>query len=423
MNQYDGRFFREFVQKRNYDLSPKYDSHRKIKKAHAYFGKKIDEKIEDQSDKCAAITELLEAVLERFTFVYVVSAPIDSYQVFRVLNDRGRNLSQLDLFRTFLLDKVSSQRRDEFAEDWSQILDIQSPGSPLDLLRFFWISKFGDVKAMRLARDIDRRIKGNEITADEIADELFFYSDIYKRLISPGAGFKQAQIDQLNAVQAFRAKALMPLLMKSLYLQDSSGSFSMKDFNSILSLGLACYVRHTIIGERDNSKLESVLYKAAKTLTANRVSQVLSDIRDFVKEKGLTDEVFEEEFAKASIENDAYAKALLRGIETHSYNHAERSLPSTSELHLEHIYPKNPRQDFKLAVHSDVVSRIGNLTLVADRINQRASNKPFADKRAHLSESQIVMTSALGELPQWGVTEIDERQAKLAKTAVEVWSI
>lgn len=426
LNQYDGRFFRDFVQLRKYETAPQYESHRLIKKAHSHFLKKIDEELEKRGDAEAWLKTLCDAIVDHFTFVTVLCAPEDSYQVFRVLNDRGKNLSQLDLFRTYLLDRVGDERRDELADDWTEILDIQSPGNSLDLLRFYWVSKFGDVKAVRLARDIDRRIRDGEITADQIADDLFFYSDIYKRLVSPSleAGFSQEEVNLLNSIDDFRAKALLPVLMKALYLkEDSGGQFTNADFLRLLRLVVSLYVRHTVIGGFDNSRLESKLYAAAKNLSPDSVTDITADLRQFAAEKGLGDDWFKSKFAEVSVDKDIVAKALLRAIETKDYNLAERAIPTSAELHLEHIYPKNPRDTHRLKAHDDYVSRLGNLTIVARRINQRMSNRPFSEKREFYAESQLGMTRSLAENKQWTTDDIDSRQCRLAEDATKVWPL
>jgi len=426
LNQYDERFFRDFVQLRKYDTAPKYESHRLIKKAHLYFLKKIDEAAEGRGDGEVWLKTLCDAIVDHFTFVNVICAPDDSYQVFRVLNDRGKNLSQLDLFRTYLLDRVGDERRDELADDWTEILDIQSPGNSLDLLRFYWVSKFGDVKAVRLARDIDRRIREKEITADQIAEDLFFYSDIYKRLVSPSieAGFSQEEVNLLGSIQDYRAKALLPLLMKALYLRENSGGrFTNADFQRLLRIVVSIYVRHTVIGGLDNSRLESQVYAAAKDLTPDTVTDVTAKLRQFAAEKGLGDDWFKLRFAEVSEDKDIVAKAILRAIETKDYNLAERTIPTSAELHLEHIYPKNPREQHRIQSHGEYVSRLGNLTIVARRINQRMSNRPFSEKRDFYRQSQIGLTRSLAELEQWTADDIEARQKELAEFAVNVWPL
>lgn len=72
-------------------------------------------------------------------------------------------------------------------------------------------------------------------------------------------------------------------------------------------------------------------------------------------------------------------------------------------------------------LHSDYVNRWGNLTLLFSGLNIPASNKSFADKKTHYAESQVTLTTALTNVPSWGVDEIEERQRWLGQLADQVW--
>ena len=423
LNQYDGEFFRKVVIDRKKDEKPRFESHKLIKKAMESFGARVDEYVVSHPtiDPATWLDQLCDTIINRVLFVYVQSDPTDSHQVFRVLNDRGKGLSQLDLFRTFLLQKAAPEARDTIAESWTEILDIQTPGSPEDLLRFYWVTQRGDVKSRKLFRDIEDAVKKGAKTAEDLATDLFFFCDIYEYLIAPSVEGTPERSSLLRSVADLKAKALYPLLMAAKYREDNN-DISSGDFLRILKLALAVYVRHTVIGHRDNYRLETVAYESAKDMfSAGSADAVVAKLKDFARDSGLTDERFVEDFKAASIPNEGAAKSLLRAIESKGYNIAERAVPLTGALHLEHIYPKKPKEKF--VDHDDYISRLGNLTLVDGTLNRKMQNFAFEQKKARYAESQIEMTKSLCSLDAWGKEEIVGRQVSMAEAAQFVWSV
>jgi hypothetical protein len=105
----------------------------------------------------------------------------------------------------------------------------------------------------------------------------------------------------------------------------------------------------------------------------------------------------------------------------------ETRVESPNRVHVEHILPQNPRatvlteSDVSMEEAAQLVSRIGNLTLLSGRKNREASNKPFSDKRANYAVSEIAMTQQLAAYDRWRKEQIEARSTKLAATAAEVY--
>ena len=95
----------------------------------------------------------------------------------------------------------------------------------------------------------------------------------------------------------------------------------------------------------------------------------------------------------------------------------------TSSLHLEHIYPKRPKEADKLVDHDSFVSRYGNLTLLDGSLNKSIGNSIFDKKVESYKSSSIDMTKALVAYDGWGKEQIDKRQAEMAAVATKVWTL
>jgi hypothetical protein len=65
-------------------------------------------------------------------------------------------------------------------------------------------------------------------------------------------------------------------------------------------------------------------------------------------------------------------------------------------------------------------SPFGVLLLQATK-NAIAANSSFASKRKHYAESSFILTKEVAASRQWGPTEIDVRQKRLAEIAVKTW--
>lgn len=97
-------------------------------------------------------------------------------------------------------------------------------------------------------------------------------------------------------------------------------------------------------------------------------------------------------------------------------------------MHIDHILPQNP--DSTVLLESRFSSReealgfihkIGNLTLLSSRMNQKESNRPFSQKKQSYASSEFAMTNQLAGYEKWGQDEIEERSQRLAEVAVVVF--
>jgi hypothetical protein len=70
------------------------------------------------------------------------------------------------------------------------------------------------------------------------------------------------------------------------------------------------------------------------------------------------------------------------------------------------------------------VDRIGNLTLLQNRLNSKAGNKDFATKkREYYEKSAVKLTRELVEYPTWDFDSIDKRQEQLFEYVKEIWKL
>ena len=152
-----------------------------------------------------------------------------------------------------------------------------------------------------------------------------------------------------------------------------------------------------------------------------------------------SDDKFHEEFVSASFTPSLIDRAryCLESIEISKHGrHNELNVLGTEAVHVEHIMPqkietKKAKEEFGDWVtylgekaelhHPNYLSRIGNLTLFAGKLNIGASNGPFARKKAAYAESAILMTQELATMSQFKFKQIEKRSRQLADLAVKLW--
>lgn len=71
------------------------------------------------------------------------------------------------------------------------------------------------------------------------------------------------------------------------------------------------------------------------------------------------------------------------------------------------------------------MDRIGNLTLLQDKLNQGACNKDFKmKKKEYYSKSRLkINKDTLTKYNDWNYKTIDERQKEIYKLIKDIWNI
>ncbi len=140
------------------------------------------------------------------------------------------------------------------------------------------------------------------------------------------------------------------------------------------------------------------------------------------------DDEFKRDIQPKDLYNFRSRSYWLRRLE----NHGRKERVPVDEYTIEHIMPQN--EDVPQAwrdgsrpewqrVHETWLHTLGNLTLTG--YNSEYSDKPFIEKRdmqGGFAESPLKVNAGLGQIESWTEDAIKERAAKLAKTAVSVWS-
>ena len=420
LNRYDRDFFRNHIQDElgsGTPLEPKLKSHELIRKARHFFAEKFEDeytRLGNGQDAFRWALRIQRVLTNHMAVVTVTSDDEDSAaSVFETLNDRGIGLSTPDLLRNLLLRRATEDDREEVVECWLEVLEVAEDGRVEDFLRHYWLSRQGDVKTRRLYREIKDHIEANDVDSLEFSRDLRQAANQYRGLVSARHDDPKT-IELLEDLQELGAKALLPAVMSAVDVG------MIDDVRLLLDALIRFFVRHNLIANLENSRLETVAYRLAKRLRQDA---------DFARAHRALEEAvpaldnFETQFASVSISRQKSARYILGRLEQQLRITEEIDIAPPHRVHVEHIYPKNPPAGSRWPHHTQVINRLGNLTLLSRRLNETIRNSSFDAKREAYRRSELLQTKALADLNDWNLQAIEKRQKEQARLARSTWTL
>ena len=426
LNIYDRDFFRrcilEFREGNYTEPKPDIASHYLIRNARILFEEYILEYLGGAETAAPnqvnveKIMHVANALLNHMTVISVESSDEDSAAaVFETLNDRGIGLSTPDLLRNLVIRRANEGEREDIVELWKDVVSFDSDARIKNFLRHYWVSKHGDVKTQSLYREIKYTIERDSIESKLLSQELSDSASLYKQIIRADTDSKLTN-NLLEQILEFGSSSniLLPVVLGILEtLNDDDGIAAIERLLNV-------FVRHSIISSLENSRLENKIYRAVRNLRENK------DVKEFIfsiTEGGPDNDELRKSFSRLSLTHNGSRRSILRRMEMHLRTTEELEVSSPDNVHVEHIYPQKPDGGIKWTEHDKWINRIGNLTLLSARLNKSIRNSDFAKKLPAYKESEIVMTSSLGDFDDWNEAAIEARQNKLSDIIAEVYSV
>lgn len=340
----------------------------------------------------------------------------DAFRLFETLNDRGLPLSKSDLIKNLLFRCASPGSHEAIKESWIVIEQNASNDGADAFLRAFWIAEFSFVRKAALFDVFKSYLtqKPQVVDATEfLINRLEPSSELYNQLRNPeGADlFPEEARPILVRLADSGAKTYIPLLM-------AAYNYRSEHFVRIARLIESINVRYLMIGQHNPNWLE-VLYSNLIGIcrdTARSVDELFKfrDLDRISKDDLLILEVDSLQVSP----NDSW-RNILHDIAKRDFQ-KETKIGDRKSVHIEHILPQNPREEcydesqLNKETAKEFAHKLGNLTLLYGKLNTKASNRPFSEKKAILERSDIPMTSRIGGLPKWTAVEINERTKALA---------
>ncbi len=428
--------------------------------AYAFFQEKISD------TPVGTLEKMFDALIKKmlFSVVELNDNRIDPFSSFETINNRGKDLSTLELLKNrlhFVAHKICDEEdlenlQQEINDTYTRIYhdlrffkddhkDDHLEGFLKHFVAYYYgeNSKFKE-RLLNTAFDAHKRYDDLYDEYEKINDLLLYLSysskvwyflhtldDEELRIeITPKM---RGLLDKMRRLNALSDNAFLPLLLSLLTIQLVGRSANEQPYTTKELEGLLEYLErfgfliYGVAGK--NTAKHEWIELAFKAIQACRLWKDKITIEDlptleksfFNRQGNSALELLEESIhSKKNTEKwYQWGKALNYLLYEYELHHnPETTLNFDSSIEsIEHILPQKPDQGYSAkekswAKNPHVVHALGNLLLISKNANSSLSNKPFEKKRkAYLkgsySEKEVAKNAS------FGITEIQERSEKL----------
>lgn len=371
----------------------------------------------------------------------------DPQLIFESMNSTGRELSQADLIRNFvLMDLDQDDQKRLYDRHWHpmEVAFGQEKYSSWyfdQFMRYYLTLKSGSLPKVRAVyeafKEYSRLPSVRENGMELLVAEIHNFADYYCAMVFDRErdGVFSRKTDH-NLALAFRdlrelkADVAYPLLLE-LYNDCANGILPKSDFVTAVRLVESYVFRRSVCGIPTNSMnttfatFRRSLCKDAYLESIRAHFLLMPSYRRFPR-----DMEFKKELVNRDLYNFNRRSYWLRRLE----NHKRKEVVNIDDYTIEHILPQNDtlRPEWQAAlgldwrlVQNKWVHTLGNLTLSG--WNAELSDRPFVEKRDMerfgFKKSPLWLNEGLGSLEEWNEDTIQQRAARLAVQAVEVWEM
>ena len=355
--------------------------------------------------------------------------------IFESMNSTGRELSQADLIRNFILMGLEPGLQTRLYEQFWRPMEVdfgqEAYGTHFDgFMRHYLtvktgeIANVGDVYAAFKAHANSPAIA--KAGVERLVRDIREFAGHFCAM-AIGAEKDPDLKAAFNDLRELKVDVAYPLLLE-LYADYSSSILSDTDLLAAVRLVESYVFRRAICAIPTNSmnKTFATFTKALKKdryLESVRVQlAMLPSYRRFP-----SDDEFRRDLQTRDLYKFRSRSYWLRRME----NHNRKERVAVDECTIEHILPQNENLSVEWQtalgaewkrVQETWLHTLGNLTLTA--YNSEYSDRPFQEKRdmvGGFKESPLRLNTGLGQLQAWDEDAIKDRAGRLAATALEVW--
>jgi len=382
----------------------------KIRTSFDYLSKQLQSDLsKDPFKRLGKWTDFLTNRLYFAVFVHPDSS--SAYQVFEVINTRGKDLTTADLLKNYVLSQTTPALQDSTYDRWQRIASAFSSEETSNLVQFIRhvvTVDYGHVLPKDLFGFVAGRIKLGDRqppSSGQLLDSLQSRLALYQQLMDPTlpgpANYDTLQI--FSALNTLGVIAVRPILLAC-----AEAGQSEEGMKYVLRL----VVRRIIVGNLGTGNVERKFGEAARRIKEggnwNAMIEVLRDLNPTKKQ-------FVEQLTSRSL-NKQILYFIRRSI-------LDRSITPSSGGTLQFIWTRQaPFQEMGEEEGAYWASTIGNtfLSTLERRPNTVISWRQFKDELLpHSVEGE--WTERLKSIQDWTAQEVSRIGKDLANAAGEIW--
>jgi len=429
LNHIDGPFFRQAIQNpgatKLKDTTPSgSDSQMRMVENRDHF-------IEAVSDlQVSARKKLVETIAGRIVLVRVTVADWDAgYNVFRVLNTRGKEPSNADLIKTYLLERanLTSAEAADISRKWSEYEARIGESGFDDLLN--QIRVIYNRKSKKGPTEFRKHVLGWALTPKRIKsfvnEELKSYVEAYVTISKGQARFGDLSDDikvPLNHLrlidhQIWRAPALSFLVNNP---NDPERTFKFFRQLERFAFAMMMVVTDTKARQRRYGRISDLSHNPQALLASHGPLSLSRDEKRRMRER------LHGRFG-------SFAQRRAIALRLNAVIDGGRALGPDDGATVEHVLPRNlPEHSVWhtswpiLSQHRELADTIGNFVLLPQDVNQKADSDSFMTKRDLYFANggpEFALTADVKDQFTWTPEIVRTRTKRLATILSESWEL
>lgn len=398
------------------------------------------ERIEDFIKQDGQIDEIYAGIFKLSLVSISLDKDSDNPQmIFESMNSTGKDLSQTDLLRNYLLMDLTPEKQTRLYKTyWKPMEELfgediyKNDVNKFDYFIRDFLTLKSDIgyicKINNVYENFKRYYLDNNCEKFAVLKDLFTYAKYYACI-----DLLQEKDDELKLYwQEFKkldSHVVYPFLLK-LYDDYSRQILIKEDFKKILQVVISYLWRRAIceIPTNSLSKTFATLYQAV-----DKEDYVNSIIKAFVFKSSYkrfpSDYEVREKLQTKDIYHFRLRKYLLEALE--NYYHKEPIDLNTANYTIEHIMPQNIEHNLSWQqmlgedwqeVHSLYLHTLGNLTITG--YNAEMSNKSFWEKvngESGFKHSHLKLNESIAQCDVWNKKAIQRRTNILTDIILKIW--
>ncbi|MCG7853138.1 MAG: DUF262 and DUF1524 domain-containing protein, partial [Methanosarcinaceae archaeon] len=355
--------------------------------------------------------------------------------IFESLNSTGRELSQADLIRNFILMGLEPQLQAKLYEHHWRPMEVdfgqKAYATHFDsFMRHYLTVKTGVIPKVREVYESFKQYARSPNAGDveNLVRDIRAFAGYYCAMALGGEQDAELKV-AFHDIRELKVDVAFPLLLE-LYHDYATGVMAKDEILQAARLVESYVFRRAVCGIPTNS-MNKTFSTFGRALKKDRYLEsiqahflLLPSYRRFPK-----DEEFKRELKLKDLYNFRSRSYWLRRLE----NHGRKERVPVDQYTIEHILPQNPNLSAqwgadlgpdRARIQETWLHTLGNLTLTG--YNSEYSDRPFIEKRdmpGGFAQSPLLLNQGLGAFQHWNEEAICNRAEKLAGKAVTVWGM
>lgn len=353
--------------------------------------------------------------------------------IFESMNSTGRELSQADLIRNFILMGLEPVLQTRLYEQYWRPMELafgqEAYATHFDpFMRHYLTVKTGEIPNVREVYEAFKQYARSPQagSTEDLVTDIRAFSGYYCAMALGAEKDSELEL-AFRDIRELKVDVAFPFLLE-LYQDYVAGMLSREELLKAARLVESYVFRRAVCSIPTNS-MNKTFAQFSRGLKKDRYGEsilahflLLPSYRRFPQ-----DEEFEREIQLRDLYHFRSRSYWLRRLE----NYSRKERVSVDEYTIEHILPQNENLSAQWKadlgpdwerIHKTFLHTLGNLTLTG--YNSEYNDRPFDKKRdmeGGFAQSPLRLNQGLGSLQGWNEQAILDRAQRLARQSVEVW--